>query len=635
MIVCQGVNVTKSFGENILFKNVCFEIGEQDRIGFVGVNGSGKTTLFKIIMEQIPCDNGEIYFSKFSQAGYMEQHINTDSGRTLYEEMESTFSSVVEVEHQLEEIARRIDCGTKEIHSLIHEQQILQEKFESMGGLTYKSRTRSALLGLGFRKEEFNLPCSKLSGGQKSKISLGKLLLSPCNLLLLDEPTNHLDIASVEWLEEFLKNYSGAAIIISHDRYFLDKVTNRTFELEHRRLTAYHGNYTAYLKKKSEDKEILQHHYQNAMKEIHRIENIIVQQRQWNREKNIRTAESKQKMLDRLKEDLVKPENELEQLHFQFTSKAKSGNEVLSCKSLAKSFDQKELFHDVNFQIRKGDRVCLLGANGCGKTTLLRMIVHQLSPDTGAIEYGTNVDIGYFDQAQANLHMDKLLINEIWDEYPDMTQTEIRSALAAFLFKSEDVFKRMRDLSGGERARTALLKLMLSGANFLLLDEPTNHLDITSREALEKALLEYDGTLLMVSHDRYFINKLATRVLDMSNEGIVNYDGNYDYFLQKKILQPQTIEIKKPVVQKANEYKERKAKESEHRRLLGKIARLEKKIEQTEEEITNCEVLLENPEVASDYEKLLQVSAQHKGLQEQLNEFYSEWEELQTAAEIQ
>ncbi len=451
----------------------------------------------------------------------------------------------------------------------------------------------------------------------------------------MDEPTNHLDIASVEWLEEFLKNYSGAAIIISHDRYFLDKVTNRTFELEHRRLTAYHGNYTAYLKKKSEDKEILQHHYQNAMKEIHRIENIIVQQRQWNREKNIRTAESKQKMLDRLKEDLVKPENELEQLHFQFTSKAKSGNEVLICKSLAKSFDQKELFHDVNFQIRKGDRVCLLGANGCGKTTLLRMIVHQLSPDTGAIEYGTNVDIGYFDQAQANLHMDKLLIDEIWDEYPDMTQTEIRSALAAFLFKSEDVFKRMRDLSGGERARTALLKLILSGANFLLLDEPTNHLDITSREALEKALLEYDGTLLMVSHDRYFINKLATRVLDMANEGIVNYNGNYDYFLQKKILQTQTIEIKKPVVQKANEYKERKAKESEHRRLLGKIARLEKKIEQTEEEITDCEVLLENPEVASDYEKLLQVSVQHKGLQEQLNEFYSEWEELQTAAEIQ
>lgn len=633
MIVCQGTNITKSFGENTLFEKVSFEIGEQDRIGLVGVNGSGKTTLFKIIMGQIPCDSGEVYYSKFSQSGYMEQHINTDSGRTLYQEMQNAFSAVMELECKLEQISHRIDAESDDIHTLIHEQQALQEKFEAMSGLTYKSRTRSALLGLGFQEEEFDLPCTKLSGGQKSKISLGKLLLSPCNLLLLDEPTNHLDIKSVEWLEEFLKNYQGAAVIISHDRYFLDKVTNRTFELEHHRLTAYHGNYTAYLKKKEEDKEILQHHYQNAMKEIHRIENIIVQQRQWNREKNIRTAESKQKMLDRLKEDLVKPENELDQLRFQFTARLNSGNEVLKCKGLAKAFNQKKLFHDVDFQIQKGERVFLLGANGCGKTTLLRMIMKQFPIETGDIQYGANVDVGYFDQAQSNLHMNKLLIDEIWDEYPDMTQTEIRSALAAFLFKSEDVFKRIGDLSGGERARAALLKLMLSGANFLLLDEPTNHLDITSREALEQALLAYDGTLLLVSHDRYFINKLATRILEMKNEGVFNYNGNYDYYLEKKVQLPQTSSEKQSIIQKSNEYKERKAKESERRRLLGRISRLEKEIEETETAIADCEALLETPEVALDYERLLQVSGQHKELQEQLGRLYADWEEMQIAAE--
>lgn len=633
MIVCQGNNITKSFGDHTLFEKVSFEINEQERVGLVGVNGSGKTTLFKIILGQIPCDSGDVYFSKFSHSGYMEQHINTGSGRTMYEEMETAFSAVIEIEHELDKISHEIDMGSNDMNRLIHEQQLLQEKFERMGGLTYKSRTRSALLGLGFREEEFNLPCSKLSGGQKSKISLGKLLLSPCNLLLLDEPTNHLDIASVEWLEEFLKNYSGAAVIISHDRYFLDKVTNRTFELEHHRLTAYHGNYSAYLKKKAEDKEILQHHYQNAMKEIHRIENIIVQQRQWNREKNIRTAESKQKMLERLKEDLVKPENELEQLHFQFTVKLNSGNDVLNCKELAKAFNQKRLFQDVGFQIQKGERVFLLGANGCGKTTLLRMIMKQLPLDAGKIQYGTNVDIGYYDQAQSGLHMDKLLIDEIWDEYPDMTQTEIRSSLASFLFKSEDVFKYIRDLSGGERARVALLKLMLSGANFLLLDEPTNHLDITSREALENALMEYDGTLLMVSHDRYFINKLATKILDMENNGITNYNGNYDYYIEKRVESPSVAIEKKPEKPKTNDYKERKAKESEYRRLLGRISRLEKEIQEVESSITDCETQLEDPEIASDYDKLLQVSARHKELEEKLSALYTEWEQLQTEAE--
>lgn len=630
MVICNAVGLSKSFGEDVLFDNVTFEIGDKDRIGFVGVNGSGKSTLFKIIMGEMPLDSGSVYFAKNASPGYMAQHVFTQSDRTLYEEMLTASRDVIEIEEQLGKIAQDIDSGVGDVHAMIQKQLAMQEKFEAMGGLTYQSRTRAALLGLGFDERDFNMSCSHLSGGQKSKISLGKLLLSSHNLLLLDEPTNHLDIASVEWLEEFIKGYSGAVIIVSHDRYFLDKVTTRTFELEHRHLLAYKGSYSAYLAKKEEDKAIAEHHYNNAMKEIRRIEGIIVQQRQWNREKNIRTAESKAKMLERLKEELVKPESELERLHFKFSANTVSGSDVLFCEGLAKGF-QKPLFHDVSFQIKKGQRIFLLGANGCGKTTLLKMLMNKQTPDAGKIRFGVNVNIGYFEQTQSNLHLEKTLIDEIWDDYPDMTQTEIRSALAAFLFKNEDVFKRISELSGGERARTALLKLMLSGSNLLLLDEPTNHLDITSREALENALQEYDGTLLMVSHDRYFINKLATGILELNENGVNSYIGNYDYYLERRVAEQPSAQ---PAESKgANEYKERKAKESEKRRLLGKISRLEQEIAELEEQIARLEEKLGSEEIAADYEKLMQASQEHRELKDKLDENYILWEELQAQAE--
>lgn len=631
MVICNAVGLSKSFGEDVLFDNVTFEIGDKDRIGFVGVNGSGKSTLFKIIMGEMSPDAGNVYFAKNASPGYMAQHVFTESNRTLYEEMLTASRDVIEIEEQLNKIAHDIDSGVGDVHAMIQKQLLLHEKFEAMGGLTYQSRTRAALLGLGFNENDFNMPCVHLSGGQKSKISLGKLLLSSHNLLLLDEPTNHLDIASVEWLEEFIKGYSGAVIIVSHDRYFLDKVTTRTFELEHRHLLAYKGSYSAYLVKKEEDKAIVEHHYNSAMKEIRRIEGIIVQQRQWNREKNIRTAESKEKMLERLKEELVKPENELEHLHFKFSASMTSGNDVLFCDELSKGFKNKPLFRDVSFEVKKGQRIFLLGANGCGKTTLLKILMNMQSPDSGKIRFGVNVNIGYFEQTQENLHMEKTLIDEIWDDYPDMTQTEIRSALAAFLFKNEDVFKRISELSGGERARTSLLKLMLSGSNFLLLDEPTNHLDITSREALENALQEYDGTLLMVSHDRYFINKIATNILELTENGVRSYVGNYDDYIARRVVEQPCAPVTESV--KGNEYKERKARESEKRKLLGRISRLEKEIENTEQQIAQIEESLNSEEIAADYEKLMQASQEHKILQDKLNENYLLWEELQSEAE--
>ena len=634
MAYIHAYNLNVSFGDKVLFDDVSFEVGEHDRVGLIGVNGAGKTTLFRLITGELEPTAGEAFVSKQARVGYLEQHACADSARSIYDEMLSVFADVMQVERELSETTHLLEAGEGDLNALINRQQDLNDRFERMGGLTYRSRTRAALMGLGFPEKDFDQPCGNLSGGQKSKLSLGKLLLSGANLLLLDEPTNHLDIESVEWLEGFLRDFTGAALIISHDRYFLDRVTNRTMELEHGHVKLFKGNYTAYQQFKKQEREVQRKHYENSMREMKRIEGIIAQQRQWNREKNIRTAESKEKMLERMKAELEIPESELDSLRFAFQPRMVSGNDVILASGLAKSFEEKKLFAKVELHVRRGDRAFLLGPNGCGKTTLLRVLLGRTPADQGRFTFGTNVQIGYFDQGLAGLHPEKTVLDEIWDTYPAMTQTQVRSALAAFLFQGEDVYKQVQTLSGGEKARTALLKLMLSGANLLLLDEPTNHLDISSREALEDALSGYEGTMLIVSHDRYFINKLANRVLHLTHDGVKEYLGGYDDYVQALDNQPRPgkVAAEKP---KQNDYKLRKERESERRKLMGRISRCEQEIAAIDEETAALNAQLEQPQVAADYAKVLELTQQLAALHEKQEELYAEWEKMQETLEAE
>lgn len=633
MAYLHTYNLNVSFGDKVLFDGVSFEVGEHDRIGLIGVNGAGKTTLFRLITGELEPTAGEAFVSKQACVGYLEQHACADSARSVYDEMLSVFAGVMRVEQELNETTRLLEEGREGgLHALIDRQQALQESFERMGGLTCRSRTRAALMGLGFSEADFSQPCGSLSGGQKSKLSLGKLLLSGANLLLLDEPTNHLDIESVEWLEGFLRDFTGAALIISHDRYFLDRVTNRTMELERGRVRLFQGNYTAWQQFRKKEREVRQKHYENAMREIRRIEGIIAQQRQWNREKNIKTAESKEKMLERMKAELEVPESELDSLRFAFQPRVVSGNDVILASGLAKAFEEKRLFANVELHVRRGDRAFLLGPNGCGKTTLLRVLLGRLPADGGRFTFGTNVQVGYFDQGLAGLHPEKTVLEEIWDTYPAMTQTQVRCALAAFLFRGEDVYKRVHALSGGEKARAALLKLMLSGANLLLLDEPTNHLDISSREALEDALIGYGGTMLIVSHDRYFINRLANRVLHLTHDGVREYPGGYDDYVQALAGRPEQVRESAGKA-KPNDYKLRRERESERRKLAGRISRCEREITAIDEEITALNARLEQPEVAADYARVLELTQQLSMLHEKQEALYAKWEELQETLE--
>lgn len=624
-------NLKMMFGDRTLFENADFEIDEKVRVGLVGANGTGKTTLFRLITGELEPVEGVITKSRHLVLGYMKQHVSAGSQTEVYDDALSVFAPIMAIERELEEIADKIHSGNGDLKALIDRQHFLQEEFERKEGLTYRSRTSSALLGLGFSEDDFNLTCAQLSGGQLSKLSLAKLLLSKPDLLLLDEPTNHLDIESVEWLEDFLRDFHGAAVIISHDRYFLDRVTEKTLTIENQRIELWPGNYTAHLHLKRERDEITRRHYANQMKEIHRIEGIIEQQRRWNRERNIIAAESKQKMLDKKIARLVEPDKETETMRFEFKAAKLSGKEVLSVEGLSKSYGGNPLFTDASFSLRRGERVFLLGPNGCGKTTLLRIINGQTSADAGVFTLGANVQTGFFDQNLADLSLENTLLDEIWDENKHLTATRVRNALAAFLFKGDEVEKKIKSLSGGERARAALLKLMLTGANFLILDEPTNHLDINSREVLEEALLSFDGTMLVVSHDRYFINKLAARVLYMTSDGMQSYAGNYDDYIEK-VRKPAAEEKTAPVKPKSD-YRQRKERESEQRRLKGQIRRCEEKIEELEKESAAMQQTLERPEVAADYEKVLELTQKMDSLRLEQEKLLEEWEDLHSRLE--
>ncbi|MGI6175961.1 MAG: ABC-F family ATP-binding cassette domain-containing protein [Christensenellales bacterium] len=627
MIVLSAQNLEKHYGERSLLCDVSFELKAGEKAALVGVNGCGKTTLFRLITQEQKHDAGAVHIQKGIKLGYMEQHAVKDTERSLYEEVLSVFKPLQDIEKELEAIHAGIQKGER-VDALVKRQHFLNEAYEHGGGYTYKNRTRTSLLGLGFDEEQLALPTGVLSGGQRSKAALCKMLLSKADVLLLDEPTNHLDLEAVQWLEEFLLGYRGAYIVISHDRYFLDKVTQKTFELQNGRLTSFSGNYSTYAQKKETAQDIEWRHYRNREKEIRRLKGIIAQQKRWNRERNIKAAESKQKVLDKLNQAHIKPEKDPAAIRFHFQAPPQSGNDVLFAKGLCKAFEGKPLFRDISFEIKRQERVFLLGANGCGKTTLLRMLMGELPAAAGEHTLGAGVKTAYYEQSQRNLNGHNTVLDEAWNARPAADQTEIRNALAAFLFRGDDVFKRISTLSGGERARLSLLKLMMNPVNFLLLDEPTNHLDIHSLEVLERALEEYEGTMLIVSHDRYLINRLADRVLHMSEGGIREYIGGYDDYLAamqedaaRRVLLPKEKNVRQ------NEYflkKERQQRENS-------IKKLEREIALLEQECTNLQQKINDAQ--SEYEQLMELTAHMERTQQQLKQLYTRWESAQLELE--
>ncbi|MBQ8764131.1 MAG: ABC-F family ATP-binding cassette domain-containing protein [Clostridia bacterium] len=624
MAIVSIQNLKVDFGGKVLFENVSFDVNQGDFVGLIGANGTGKTTLFKVIRGEIEPTEGGAFISKTTKIGYLEQHACQGSVRTVYDEALSIFEPLMKIERELEEIAVSIDAHIGNTDDLIERQNRLHEQFQEQEGLTYKSRTRAALIGLGFSENDFTLTCDKLSGGQRSKLSMCKLLLSGSDVLLLDEPTNHLDIAGTEWLEDFLSTFRGTVIVISHDRYFLDRVTNKTVELSHGRCHSSKGNYSVYLKLKEERLESERRQYENQIEEIKRIEGIIEQQRSFARERNFITAESKRKMLEKKKAELVVPEPPLSKMRMKFTPACETGNDVLTVSGLSKSFGSKRLFSDAAMQVFKNERVFMLGTNGCGKTTLLRILTRQQSADAGSFAFGANVKTGYFDQSLETLHDEKTVIDEIWDEHRSFNETTVRSYLALFLFRGDDVFKNVGTLSGGEKAKLCLLKLMLSGSNVLLLDEPTNHLDIPSREVLEAALADFDGTIICISHDRYFINKLSTKIYRMTENGFDKFDGDYNDYAEAVLSQAK--EKPKKTETKVNLYKLRKERDSEMNKLKGKIKRLEAQIDRLDVEISEFNEILSSPETAANYEKIIEYTNKLDEATENQLVLMDEWE---------
>ncbi len=631
MLLLSGANLKKTFTGETLFENVTFNVYSTDKIGFVGVNGAGKSTLFKMIADQMDYDSGDIFKGKDTKIGYLEQHAISDGTLTIMEEMLKAFSEVISIEAQLAKVRQDIEEQSEDMQVLISRQASLQERFMALDGMYYRSKIKSVLTGLGFSEEDLSKPVGQLSGGQKTRVALGKILLSDTNLLLLDEPTNYLDIDSVEWLEGFLSGYKGAFIVISHDRFFLDKITNKTFEIENTHFRSYDGNYSAYMAQREIDRLTEQRNYDYATREIHRLEEVVEQQRRWKHKKNKKThtLDNTRKKIERLEENLVEPEKSPMSMRFRFKACAGGAQKVLTTQDLGMAFEGRQLFQNVDMLIKKGEKVFLLGPNGCGKTTLIKILMGMHQPTSGEYRIGENIHVGYYDQLKENLNREKMVIDEVWDEYRTLEQTDIRNALAVFLFRGEDVYKEIRSLSGGELARVELTKLLLKQVNFLIMDEPTNHLDIHSREALETALSDYDGTMLMVSHDRYFINKLADRILYLTPDGVVEYIGNYEAYLANRQVEANEKQPEAPAEEKGRDYKERKRLEAEKRKTLNRFAKVEALIEETENQIAQLSQESENPDIASDYVKLTELSTQIDSLRHTLDGYMDEWEELQ------
>ncbi len=624
-------NISKSFGMDEIIKNASFHIEEREKAAIVGINGAGKTTLLRIIMGEYQADSGEVIIAKDRTIGYLAQHQKLSGDNTIYDELLSVKKDIIELEQKIRRL--ELEMHSKEgveLETVMEAYSKSTHQFELQNGYAYKSEVVGVLKGLGFDESDFEKKMNTLSGGQKTRVALGRLLLPKPDIIMLDEPTNHLDMNSIAWLENYLVNYDGSVIIVAHDRYFLDKVVTKVIEVERGIVSVFSGNYSDYAAKKKQLMDAKLKEYYNQQRDIKHQEEVIAKLKSFNREKSIKRAESREKLLDKI-EVIDKPITEQETMHFKLEPAKESGNDVLSVEGLSKAFGGNRLFDNVSFEIKKGEKVALIGNNGTGKTTILKIINHIIDADAGKVKLGANVEIGYYDQEHNVLHMDKTAFDEIGDAYPDMTNTQIRNMLACFLFTGDDVFKKISDLSGGERGRVSLAKLMLSNANFLILDEPTNHLDIMSKEILESALNRYTGTVLYVSHDRYFINKTASRIMELSANTVTNYIGNYDYYLEKRdILAPK--EVKQVSSEKntavKDDWKAQKEEQAKLRKRQNDIAKIEKSIEQLEKDNSELDEQLALPEVYSDVKQLMKLNEKKQEIEKKLEKLYEDWEAL-------
>ena len=640
ILSCQ--NISKAFVENQVLKNVSFHIEDHEKAAIVGINGAGKTTLLRIIVGEMTPDDGQVVLAKDKTLGYLAQNSTVDTSHTIYEELLSVKADLLRLEEKIRECENNMKHADGDaLEDLMKQYTSLTHAFETGGGYLYRSELVGVLKGLGFTEDEFSKPVTTLSGGQKTRVALGRLLLQNPDLIILDEPTNHLDMNSIAWLETYLLNYKGAVLIVSHDRYFLDRIAGKVIEIDQSKATTFMGNYSDYAVKKEQLRVAAWNAYMNQQREIKHQEEVIEKLKSFNREKSIKRAESREKMLDRI-EVIEKPSEVRTDMKLTLTPRILSGNDVLTVEHLSKSFDSHKLFADVNFEIKRGEHVAIIGDNGSGKTTLLKILNGLVPADQGTFRLGSNVEIGYYDQEHHVLHSEKTLFEEISDDYPYLNNTQIRNVLAAFLFTGEDVFKRISDLSGGERGRVSLAKLVLSNANFLILDEPTNHLDIMSKEILEDALNGYEGTILYVSHDRYFINRTAHRILDLTEGQFVSYVGNYDYYLEKhdtvmaaiEASTPQSADADNTAATKAAESEVKldwKAQKEEQARLRKKendLKKCEEKIAELEARISEIDTEMSDPAIGTQVAKLQELTKEQAACQEQLEKLYEQWEEL-------
>ena len=636
ILSCQGIS--KSFGEKVILEDASFHIEEREKAALIGNNGAGKTTLLRIIMNELHADSGQVVLMKDKQIGYLAQYQDVQGHRTVYEELLSTKQYIIDMEERMRSMELEMKHASgEELDRLMNSYTRLTHEFELENGYAYKSELMGVLNGLGFAEEDFNKQVATLSGGQKTRVALGKLLISKPDILLLDEPTNHLDMESIAWLETYLLNYPGAVFIVSHDRYFLDKVVTKVVEIEAGHVRMYSGNYSAYAEKKAQLRDAQYKAYLNQQRDIKHQAAVIVKLKSFNREKSIKRAESREKMLNKIQR-IEKPLEVQSQMRLSLEPRVVSGNDVLTVEELAKSFPQQKLFSNISFQIKRGERVALIGNNGTGKTTMLKILNGLLDADAGSFSLGAKVQIGYYDQEHHVLHAEKTIFQEISDTYPTLTETEIRNMLAAFLFTGDDVFKEISALSGGERGRVSLAKLMLSEANFLILDEPTNHLDIASKEILEEALNSYTGTVLYVSHDRYFINQTATRILDLTNQSVVNYIGDYDYYLEKKeeLTEKYAPSAAETSVESKDEapsegkltWQQQKEEQARKRKQENELKKVEKRIEELETRDKEIDDTLVLPDVCTNVGRCAELSREKDKIQQELEELYEKWETL-------